>query len=167
MGSFSRKARRRSAIAGSANLPEPPVPAALAESVERLRRLTIDARDLQEPWVFFHDELAVSPVFVGAGAQRKHPTLGQVIQRAAGFALPDVRLGTPRFIQLGDLWHGMVETSVFPGVFYYFGSEDIGVLGLLGEGGASQSHLVRFSVAVAAGGAVGVAGAADVGGRAS
>jgi hypothetical protein len=42
------------------------------------------------------------------------------------------------------MWHGLLESSPLPVVFYYFEREDFGLLGTIGEGG--RNHLVRFSV---------------------
>ncbi len=135
MGRFGRKLARQ-------HQPKP-IATEFVKPIERLRQSTIDAEDLDEPWSLFHDELVPTPGFQMAGARAKNPTLAQVIQASAQRVDSSCTVNRTLMIQLGDLWHGMAESSSGPVVFYYFETQDIGLLGFLGKSG---SRLVRFSV---------------------
>ncbi len=136
MGRFGRKLARKHQTK--------PIPAEYLELIERLRQATLEAEDISEPWDVFHDELVQTSGFQMAGVRAKNAPLTREIQTSAQRVAPDCVVSASLLIQLGDLWHGMAESSSGPMVFYYFEKQDVGVLGLLGE---DTRQLTRFSLA--------------------
>ncbi len=136
MGRFGRKLARKHQTK--------PIPTEYLELIERLRQATLEAEDISEPWDVFHDELVQAPGFQMAGVRAKNAPLTHVIQTSAQSVDPDCIVNASLLIQLGDLWHGMAESSCGPIVFYYLAKQDVGILGILGQ---DERQLVEFSLA--------------------
>lgn len=123
-------------------------PGYLAHCRELNSRLQ-NATDFMLPWTYFHDELAMSEAFRGAGSPAVNATLVQTLSVGATRALKKpLNATSPQMFHVpeGQIWHGFVALGALHGIFFYYDDINMGLLGVMRSLTDGGVDLVRFSV---------------------
>ena len=121
----------------------------MKDRTDRLRELLRTAQDFQEPWNYFHDELALDPDFMRLGVRRTSEKLSAALDvigtRLLGTGTK-LRRSTILFIEDFSFWHGTCALGAHMGVCFYFDDADQGLLGLIKDIQRNEVLLARISL---------------------
>ncbi len=115
-----------------------------------LRQRVIDARDFGDPWRYFHDQLAADPGFLALGEPARDARIVAALEAAASHALrAPAKASEVTMVCLADegFWHGYVEVGGAAGIFFYFDTPALGLLGLSQSFETPDIFLLRISLA--------------------
>jgi hypothetical protein len=121
--------------------------AAIRDRIDKLRRLTIESREIAEAVQCFHDELVALEPFMALGHVAHDPLLEEIVRKVTRAAVSPFDATSLRMTHIAEpgFWHG-VACSAQGGlaVFFYFEEPGMGIAHVLPSLSASREHFLRF-----------------------
>jgi hypothetical protein len=129
-------------------------PSELGRALDALRISLRRATDFMDPWVQFHDEVAMAPTLMEEGEHADNPNLLEVLAALSGKVFG--QRAEPQNVLLMHVgehgfWHGTCRLGPRMAVFFYFEELDMGLAGIVKSLTDTKVDLVRFSLIQAPG----------------
>jgi hypothetical protein len=121
----------------------------ISGKVEQLKTLLAKAKNFDEPWRYFAEELARHREFMALGTPSTNVLLDTVVATTCAEVVGrHVRIHDPLTLHMPKhgMWHGTVRVGACSAFWFYFEQSDQGLVGVMRSLADQRIELVRFSL---------------------